>query len=500
MIDRIIKMALVPLAVCLSASCLKEDRSSIVDPNDYFRTEQQCESAVNSCYMPLKNIYVFQYMIATEAVTDLASANGSAQVDARLMISPGSSGIGSTIWKQCYIGVRNSCCAIERMESSTLKKDQIAHLLGEARILRAYYYYLLTSFFGDVPFYENFVNTVEDLERVTRLPRMSAVDTRNHLIAELMSFMENMEQVRTCDAREHRCGAAMGWMLIAKMAMWNERWETALSALAHLEEIYGNLDAYSLDDILFRHKNTPESIFEIQHAYEKGGISYASNCASACMPYPRDPGTYTYNGVDIPELGIEATTWSPIRPTTYFKSSIMPPSAGDLRRDINMVSSWNGHTFLDKNGNVNTWMGPKFWCLQMYSTSDSNNYKVFRYADAILMMAECYCELEDFNRSIAYLDKVKVRAGLSPYGVFRDKVKLREEIRKERGRELFGEFQRKFDLVRWGIWYSYTYQYNSYIQSQDYIRPCHEYYPIPDAQIKASGYMLDNKAYEAYDL
>ncbi|MEB3375289.1 hypothetical protein SFC43_25790 [Bacteroides sp. CR5/BHMF/2] len=61
-----------------------------------------------------------------------------------------------------------------------------------------------------------------------------------------------------------------------------------------------------------------------------------------------------------------------------------------------------------------------------------------------------------------------------------------------------GEFQRKFDLVRWGIWYTQTYENTGSSSLKENIRPCHEYYPIPDTQVVYSGYALDNKAYEAY--
>lgn len=494
-----IGIVLLHITVLLSAaivvpSCLKENTSSIVSPKDFFETPQQCQTAVNGVYLPLKSIFEFRFLIATEAVTDLASANGNAQVDARLLISPANSGIGLTVWPQCYIGIRNANCAVEGMENSSLDRSEIFRPLCEAKILRAYYYYLLTCFFGDVPFYEENVQTVEDLKRVSSLPRMSAVETRNALCDELMAFTPRMEQIPTAKEPDNRCGAAMAWMLIAKMRMWNEQWQEALDALSHLKSIYGDLAQYPVEDIYFRYKNTAESIFEIQHKYEKGGVSYASNCASVCMPHPRAENTYTYDGVDIPELGIEAVAWSPLRPTSYFSNSVMPASTQDDRREGNMVSSWNGHNF------SRTWLGPKFWCPEMYASNDSNNYKVFRYADAVLMMAECYCELGKNEQSIAAMDEVRSRAGLPPYGAFKSTEKLRDEIRKERARELFGEFQRKFDLVRWGIWYKFTMQYNTYTEVQENIRPCHEYYPIPDQQVVASGYKLDNEAYKQYGL
>ena len=494
-INRIMMRAAVLIcAAAVAVACLDEDTSSIVSPAGFFRSQDQCQAAVNGVYIPLKSIYNFRYLIAVEGCTDLASANGSAQIDARLLISPSNSGIGETVWQQCYVGIRNANCAIYGMEHSDLDGLTVFRPLCEAKILRAYYYYLLTSFFGDVPFYEDYVATPEDLKRVSALPRMSAVETRAALCEELLSFAPAMEQIPTSEEKGNRCGAAMAWMLIAKMQMWNGRWDEALSALEQLRDIYGSLGQYSLNDIPFRYKNTPESIFEIQHTYEKGGVSYSSNCASVCMPHPRSGSSCKYDGVDIPELGNEAVVWSPLRPTSYFSNSVMPAAAGDARRTTNMVSSWNGQAF------SRTWMGPKFWCPGMYASNDSNNYKVFRYADAVLMMAECHCELGEYAEAIACLNEVKSRAKLPAYGAFRSYEKLTDEIRRERARELFGEFQRKYDLVRWGIWFRYTLQYNTYTDVQENIRRCHEYYPIPDQQVVASGYQLNNDEYKKYGL
>ena len=174
----------------------------------------------------------------------------------------------------------------------------------------------------------------------------------------------------------------------------------------------------------------------------------------------------------------------------------MPESVKDDRRELNMVSSWKGNKF--KSGK--TWMGPKFWCYNMYSTNDSNNHPIFRYADALLMAAECYCEKKDLDKAIDYYNKVHHRATGRDYDKEKSYITLQEEIRMERARELFGEFQRKFDLVRWGVWYNRTQTYNTYSTLQNYMEPCHEYYPIPDAQVLASGGALDNNEYKKYGL
>ena len=92
-----------------------------------------------------------------------------------------------------------------------------------------------------------------------------------------------------------------------------------------------------------------------------------------------------------------------------------------------------------------------------------------------------------------------LRAGLDPY-IFRTAARLQDEIRNERARELFGEFQRKFDLVRWGIFYQSILDYSDYQALKDNVKPCHEYYPIPDLEVVKSKYNLDNKEYAKYGL
>lgn len=96
-----------------------------------------------------------------------------------------------------------------------------------------------------------------------------------------------------------------------------------------------------------------------------------------------------------------------------------------------------------------------------------------------------------------YLNMVRQRAGVDPVTNFTGFEDLTLAVRCERAQELGGEFQRKFDLVRWGIWYDQTYAYTNNATLKGKMRPCHRYYPIPDAQCALSGYVLTNDEYLA---
>lgn len=477
-------------AMMLSSCSLNEDLSAISNPDTFYATKAQCEAALNGTYIPLKSLYTWEYFLAMEAVTDLASCMGSND-NARALMTPAKPCFGSTAWTQGYLGVMRCNAAIAGIEKAPINEEVKAQMLAEGVIMRAFYYYYLTCFFGNVPFYEDDVATREVQDKIAVLPRMSAVETRDSLIKELEYWVPQMKQCRTSEVENNRSGAAMGWMLIAKMAMWNKNWDKAIEAIEQLEKLYGDLSQYPLEDVYFRNKNTPESIFEIQHVYVDGGLNYTNSVACVCTPTKSlVNGKALYDGIEIPELGSEGTTWTPCRPSPYMVSLLYEGSP-DRRSGMWIVhSSYNGQLFNRADG----CFGPKFWCPNMRNTADSNNYKVFRYADALLLKAEAYCMKEMKDESLRYLNMTKRRAGADEYE-FRNWTRLMDEIMDERARELVGEFQRKLDLVRWGVWYDRTYNLNARTDMRESLMPCQEYYPIPDTEVVYSGYNLDNDAY-----
>ena len=299
--------------VFASVSCsLEEDPEYFVNKDDFYKNKEQCVSAVNACYNKLNSIYTFRMLTLTDAHSDLIYEPAPTVTEARMELSPAQPGGGESIWLNCYQMIMYANSAFVGVQGSPLDDDEKNALLAEIVIMRAFYYYLLTSFWGDVPFYTEDVSDTETMNRIARLPRMSAVETRAALIKELNEYIHYLPQVRTSENEGNRAGAAVGLMLVAKMAMWNAAKDTdaesdtywydiALEALGALEDIYGDLAQYPLEDIKFRYKNTPESIFEVQHTYTPGGVIYTSNLACVCMPYQttEERGSNVFDGVEV---------------------------------------------------------------------------------------------------------------------------------------------------------------------------------------------------------
>lgn len=74
-------------AAVFSACSLEEDTSTFANSKSFYKNEQQCRAALNSCYIPMKDLYSYKMMLATECATDLAYSRSSTQ-DAQLDISP----------------------------------------------------------------------------------------------------------------------------------------------------------------------------------------------------------------------------------------------------------------------------------------------------------------------------------------------------------------------------------------------------------------------------
>ncbi len=545
--------ALVP-AILFASCSLKEEVTSYTLRDNYYRNAKEIQTGLNSCYSPVRSIYAnVSFFEMTECATDLMYLNQRNQYNAVCNISPSHPGCATTIWQAGYRGVSRANTMIEVIKEAAEKKfisaSERKELNAEAVILKSFFYYVLTATFGDVPFYEVEV-TEQNREEIETLPRMSAKHTRATLINELWSTLMPEELggqaalpfVRTyADGTNYRMGAAVGLFLGGRMALWNKDWDKAVAFFSQLETIYGELSRYPLTDVPFSRKFTGESIWEVSQTYEPYGLQLVGGIAPWTTPvrrmvYNEDEEAVTdsthcfYNGIAIPELGREAHIYNCARPTSFMWETLMSYDSPDLRSGEysngatearggsgNLAWRWSGFDPRTKEetwtpsarrvywftnvgkARATPWLGNKFWCWDMKFTRDYNNYKVFRYASALLGLSEAWLMKGDVAESLRYLNMTRRRAGLTDLAtsdVGGNTALLMEEIRNECAKELFGEFQRKFDLVRWGIWYERTTQYNTASQLVANIRPCHRYWPIPADQVANSHGALDNKEYE----
>jgi len=109
----------------------------------------------------------------------------------------------------------------------------------------------------------------------------------------------------------------------------------------------------------------------------------------------------------------------------------------------------------------------------------------------VLMHAEAACETNDLDEAKRKLEMVRARArngqSVLPEIKTTDKDELREKIRHERRIELALEFERYFDLVRWGI---------AEDKVANFVVGKHEVFPLPQTEIdKSNGKLQQNPKY-----
>ena len=545
------KTIAIVLLIFGAMSCsLKEKITSYTEGDKYYRSVEQIKTGLNACYSPLKLIYTnMGFWEMCECATDLMYLNIDNQIDAVCDIAPARPGAASLVWQRGYQGVSRTNSMIfytdRAVSDGYINENEAAPLYAEAAVLRSFYWYILTSTFGDVPFYTERV-TEENRTKIVKLPRMSATEIRSFCIEELRKELSAMPARRTYDSgTDYRVGRALGLMLGGRLCLWNKDWDGALEFFGQLETIYGDLSQYPLSDVPFSVKYSRESIWEVPNIYEANGLQIVGTLASWTTPLraqnivsdefaQEDIISDIYYGIGIPELGSHAMTYTSVRPTPFLCQNLLPYLSDDLRSGEysngaktarggsgNLAWRWLGYdpddagrtgekqvmffgskdadgTWSRMNQSSTPWLGNKFWCPDMRSTRDANNYKIFRYAGAVLGLAEANLMKGDVASSLHYLNMVRSRAGLSDLSladVGGNADLLMEEIRRECAKELLGEYNRKFDLVRWGIWYERTRQYNTGSLISQNVRPCNRYWPIPADQVAASGGVLTNKEY-----
>jgi hypothetical protein len=134
----------------------------------------------------------------------------------------------------------------------------------------------------------------------------------------------------------------------------------------------------------------------------------------------------------------------------------------DPRRDASIISILNPGIFY---GKTFTQLGydpsQQYWRKYLNDrtrTTPENftsgiNYRLIRYADILLLQAEALNELGQTSAAVPLVNQVRARVGLAavPAANSSSQAALRLYMRDERGRELAGENQRWYDIVRWGL-------------------------------------------------
>ena len=460
----VILISILSFGACQKA--LVEEPKSFLSPEQFFKTDDDARQGVNGAYFWLVGSHpqrLFQQELWSYLDEECDNILGK-QVRGPLDISPLNAGYAQTMWNGCYRGVYTASQVIDKVAksgSSAIKDRSIA----EARFLRALYYYYLTGIFKDVPLItdKNYLN----IEETRKLPRTPAAEIRKFMIEDLNAAIAALPLKYTDASDKGRASKGAAQTLLAKVYLWNKDWKNAVTTAKSVQG-YRLLDNYA-DVFKSDNEFNEESIFEIdfkkdllnsyQHAF------YSPTNTVNAEPFKSKP----WYGIYVP-----------------FKAYANGFEAGDARKASIIATGYNGQAFTPETiYNVDVWFGPKWWRLDAGERDSGLDIYVFRYADVLLMLAEAANEDNDMTTALEAFNKVRVRAKLTPLSAVTQEA-LRTAIRKERSIELVGEGHRKFDLVRWGIWFETA---KAAINAEAPLRANslqkkYEYLPIPAAEVQ----------------
>jgi hypothetical protein len=427
--------------------------------------------------------------------------NGFRSDDAEIVSDP-----GATAWHQTYdnfqytkddwgagmywsahyifIGLCNDALAVA--ENQTNPDPGTELLKAEARFFRALAYFDLVRTYGDVPLIDFPITKPTD----GHVEKSSANTIYDFIEQDLNFALMHLPLNWDGSSYHGRLTSGAAKTLLAKVYLYRQNWGGALNLL---KQVIGS-NQYSLVTPYYSIYKTSgelndESIFEIQASKTAGdGDTYWNRLGQ--VQGIRGSGTW--------DLG-----WGWNTPTASLVNSY---EAGDERKDATILVSGQydgGPTTGGYGLTLPNLANAQYWNKKVYNRYDDYiaaglgtpnneaqntwvNQRVLRYADVLLMAAEAANELggtANADDAETWVNMIRDRAGL-PDVAFTSQVQFRDIIKKERRAEFAMEYERFFDLVRWGDAISVLgplgYQHK------------HRYYPIPQGALNDNPELVQN--------
>ncbi|WP_374459120.1 RagB/SusD family nutrient uptake outer membrane protein [Chryseobacterium taeanense] len=451
-----------------------------------YNNDEGAKSFVTSAYAQLLewDTSSFAWIGMTSITSDEAdkgSDPGDAGSDKNLMDAltfDSSSGSVSDVFKGNYEGINKCNQALKYLplldNASQALRDR---LIAETKFLRAYYYFNLVRCFGGVPIVDHVPDPASEADNVTLLTRKSATEVYAQIEKDLKDAIAGLpakSAYGTSDIGRASKGAALG--LMTKVALYQKKWADVITYGTQISG-YSLTPSYS-DIFKISGENNQESLFEIQSI---GGPSGSTNLTS--------PGIKQYSQVQAPR-GAGGWGWGFNTPSNTLLNAY---ETGDLRKDATIM--FRGQTLYDGVILPSTVSNPMY-NYKAYSPSfsgndfASQNLRVIRYADVLLMLAEAYNEQGNTAQAITLVNQIRTRAGLGNTGAS-SLSDVRLAIWKERRFELAMEHDRWFDLIRTG-----QAQSAMAADGKTFVVGKHEVFPLPSSfMLQAAKYSQQNPGY-----
>lgn len=445
------------------------DRSlTIVNPNQvttesFWKTSDDALAGVNSVYSTMHRGGIsrwmpFYYIIRSDEGRSQSPATDIVNNMDQFLITDYNYGNAYGVWNDNYIGINRANQVINYLPAIQMDETLKQRYIGEAKFLRAMYYFHLVTLWGNVPLVLQ-VSVVGD--------RPSSA-TSAQVWAQIEKDLTEAAPVLPTTYASAELGRATrgaAYALLARSYMQQRKYTESLTPLQWLADGEGKgiyaLTANYRDNFLISTENNRESIFEWQFQ-----INPAETTDDDTETPNQNYGTSLAQFFGPPSIGWsdgEANRW-PTRefyePTTTgtrdprLEASFLFDSTNVKGPDSTLIY---GQTFTQRYGRDNKRVWFRKFQNDHWKNEEGyrspNNWRYIRYADVLLMYAEALNATGKTTQAYAYVDQVRRRAGLPTLTAARPGLtqdQFLAQLKHERVTELSGEGHRWNDLARWG--------------------------------------------------
>lgn len=356
--------------------------------------------------------------------------------------------LGVYFWTPAYNIIYGANACIEGASNSTLLSPAVKNqVIGESLVLRSFIYFQLVNLFGPVP-----LITTTEYEKNQNLPRNDTTVVWKQIQADLEKATTLLPLAYPSAGRA-RPNKAAAEALLAKTCLYRKQWNNARRWADSVESsgVYSLIE--DLNQVFLM--TSQEAIWQLTATNSTG-----------------------YNTADGFKILPASTSSTPLYLVTNELSESF--ESNDKRKASWLASS-------NYRGQMVTY--PFKYKLRI-SKPATEAQTMLRFAEVLLIRAEARAQLGDLAGSINDVNKIRVRAGLSPvHDLSFDE--LYALIQQERRFELFSEWgNRWFDLKRTGT----ASKVLSPIEGKSW-QPIDELWPVPQTEILINPNLKQNEGY-----
>lgn len=404
-----------------SCNPLEVDPTDKIPAEDAITNKTGLEASLNGVYDAMQSASISQDVLvfgdlAADNLIHIGTKKEYRQISDNNIVAENAYNEG--LWNTCYDGINRVNNILTSLDEVSGVSD-MDYYEGQARFLRAFFYFNLAKFWGDVPLRTKPTTGISSGELSTPLSSQSDVyDFVQNELASAEELMEGAGLENPSLANEMAVKA-----LMARLHLYRKNWQEAVAKAGEVlnfmvDDPYASSNAFvqsSFEAIWSEESVHPMVIFQIDFTNDNSVNSIADWF--------------------MPDARFEVAAWE-----NYGRDSSIAGhySDDDLRAAIS-VGFRNEEYYGNKYQNYET---------------DKDNAIFLRTAEMFLIRAEALNELGFVANGEAFdmLNMVRRRAGLPDYttGKLRNQQQFRNAVQLERRLELAFEGHRYFDLRRTG--------------------------------------------------